>query len=414
MKGFTKLSRLNRPWLQLPTLYLILFTSSPLIGQEVEAVGFEVMEVLDHSQTHPDHPDTFLPVQLSIWYPAVRSEQEPMTFRNYVLVTRRGHSTVQDESEKIAQFKRYPLSIGAEESRLNALLDRKMMAISKARPEGKWPVILLTGSVQAHYWLPTAESLASQGFVVVAIPSMRHPVDGVANIRLALNTLANKPYADLKNIGLIGYSTGGANAILYQMNNAHVKAVLTLEGSDTQSESMRTSNKLMFEKHPYFDLNQNSSPICVIYSGRGSYGRSTGYSSNFNFYNITSAPYTLVRINNLHHEGGTGLAYFTDIEPHLIANDTSFTFKQDYLIVKEVTAAFFNTYLKNETSFSEALSSIDPQKAFVAPFTEQKAIVMIQDLINRKLMNEASKAIDESLRYYPDSQKLISLKARLD
>ena len=226
-----------------------------------------------------------------------------MTFQTYIRLLA-DRPDMPDES--IAAFKKHPLSIGAEERNLQRLLNKKMRAVHQAPYKGRWPVILLLGSTKGYYWVPTAERLAAPGFVVAAIPSMRYPVDELSVIRRTINVLAKKPYADTDHIGVLGYSTGGVNALLLQMNSPKVKAVLTLEGADTQPDHIRIANHQLFEKHPLFQSVNRQTPLCVIYSGRGSYGRSTGYSTNFSFYDEVVNPCYLVEVHNLHHEEGRG------------------------------------------------------------------------------------------------------------
>ncbi len=398
------------PILPVKAFLFVLFLSSfkNSYGQ-IGNVGFEVIEVTDYSQLSIDD-STNISFKLSIWYPSSPS-QEKMTFKSYVQL-------LEDSETGLSVFLKSVLSRGASKANLEKLFRTEMNASYLAQPIGSWPVVFLLGSTKGYYWLPTAERLASNGYVVVSLPSLRYPANELANIQLAINKLNEKENVDLNNIGIVGYSTGGINALLLKMTNRRVKAVVTLEGADTQSEYMRTYNHLRFESHPMFSSRNWKTPTCVIFSGRGSYGRSRGYSTNFDFYDHTTNPYYLIEVANLHHEGGTGLAYFTHIEPTLISSNEEFSFKEDYEIVYSSIDLYFKKHLKEgDRRFSKSLlqdlGAINNARASVMPYTLQKVFMISNELINLNFLDEAFQLIQSAKHYYPESMKLDLLLAEI-
>lgn len=116
--------------------------------------------------------------------------------------------------------------------------------IDGAPAAGHFPVVIYAPSfgASAHENADLCEYLASQGYIVLASPSMgargrpmTHDLDGVesqvANIGFLSVFARTIPQADLAQVAVVGYSWGGMANMLAAAKDNRVGALVSLDGS---------------------------------------------------------------------------------------------------------------------------------------------------------------------------------------
>jgi tetratricopeptide (TPR) repeat protein len=242
-------------------------------------IGYKVAFLYDHTRIYKSqydykgnlvNKDIFRPVQISIWYPALRSENaEYMKYIEYVITaaTRFDYSLlkVSLEEEIINSWKSSYKQRGCEDAVIdnivNIVLLRSTRAIKNAPPaSGKYPLIVFCsggGDVPSSHDI-MFEYLAGHGYIIAAVSSNGFFEGGpsynlideesqVRDMEFALNSMRDFPNVDMLNIGSMGFSYGGIVNVLFALRNYDIKAVLCLDGSICLANRDRAVKDL-----PYF------------------------------------------------------------------------------------------------------------------------------------------------------------------
>ncbi|RYG88999.1 MAG: dienelactone hydrolase, partial [Alphaproteobacteria bacterium] len=120
--------------------------------------------------------DKARPIQTLIWYPAAKSGT-PVRYNDYLRLSATEEMFGRSDAEitaATAGFLRSAISAGPE-ARIKAETERTMWAVRDAAPAtGKFPVVIYAPSFGAPAYenADMAEYLASQGYVVIASPSV--------------------------------------------------------------------------------------------------------------------------------------------------------------------------------------------------------------------------------------------------
>jgi pimeloyl-ACP methyl ester carboxylesterase len=210
------------------------------------AVGLKVVEQFDRLrsfQTTPASPENSVasdgprPLQTLLWYPAEKSSHETMTFGDY-------GALIKTETS----FGR-PLEQGKPQSFVEAFMrgttDLHASAIRNAPTQtGRFPVLIYAPSVNAPATenIELCEYLASQGFVVIASPSMGAAsrtmtvdVPGAnaeaEDISFLIDFAATLPDTDMSKVAAIGYSWGGMAALFASGRDKRIDVLVSLDGS---------------------------------------------------------------------------------------------------------------------------------------------------------------------------------------
>ena len=247
-------------------------------------VGFTQLERYDASRPYrtartldgvPRMGERARPVRVSIWYPAVASEDKPLTFGDYVDMVageaRFGALTDEEKRRGEATLFSLPLLNTATPEQRARLRPLPTAAVRDAkRANGRFPLILysLGSAALAHV---TPEYLATHGYIVVQSPRLgafaglppdnRDALDLETKLRdmdFVLNVIRNEvPQADVHNIGAIGFSAGGRWALAAAMKNADVRAVVSLDSvmlfNDPVTEAWR--------RMPHYNLEAVRIPV---------------------------------------------------------------------------------------------------------------------------------------------------------
>lgn len=197
--------------------------------------------------------------------------------------------------------------------------------------------------------VPLFENIASHGYVVVSITSVgRYPgnmttkypdvLEQVKDAEFAVNVLKEK-HTDTSRIGVIGYSYGGLAAAILAMRNKFVKAVLSLDGSETHyygrdKEEDKDFNAIRKNKH--FDDAKLSQPYIFLESDhKMDDGNADSVYRQRSAVAINNA---YLRLNGTEHED---FSYISNIN-----NSTDRYYEQ----VKRLSLAFADQYINEKGS----------------------------------------------------------------
>ena len=227
-------------------------TASPLWGDLTpgpHAVGFRLLHTVDSTRHHEGRFGR--PVQVAVWYPAQPVVQgQPLPYGAYVdfALTEAGASMppMADRETHRDEWREALSERAGVHVDVDALFEMPTAAHQDARPAaGAFPLVLYGagGRSEAFDNSVLAEYLASHGIAVVAVPSVGHDehrttIDPVGleaearDLEVALAIAARAlPQIDPERLGVAGWSWGGLAAMLVQMRNPGIDAVLSLDGS---------------------------------------------------------------------------------------------------------------------------------------------------------------------------------------
>ena len=210
------------------------------------AVGLNVVEQYDRSRrfrVESDLPSGPLaaegprPLQTLVWYPAKRSSGRVMTFGDYGALIKTETSFNQ------------PIEHGKPQSFVDTYMqgttELHAWAIRDApTKEGRFPVVVYAPSLNAPATenIELCEFLASEGFVVIASPSMgatsRSMTVDIAgasaeaqDISFLIDFAVTLPDTDMSEVAVAGYSWGGMAALLAAARDKRVDALISLDSS---------------------------------------------------------------------------------------------------------------------------------------------------------------------------------------
>ena len=228
--------------------------SNPILWGGLEPgpypVGFTVIQLEDPSRSYGQ--SLARPIQVSVWYPAARDSvrlAQRMLFSDYIVlyttpVTSPGQLTGAARAAAIDRYRKewFPKE---SESNLARLLGTPTFAVRDGLPAGgRFPLVIYApgygGSPLTH--TPTAEYLASHGYVVAMSPSQGESAAGmtfdaagqeqqVRDIEFMAGTLRTRPDVISSKLAFIGFSMGGGSAVIAAMRIPDVDAVVSLDGT---------------------------------------------------------------------------------------------------------------------------------------------------------------------------------------
>lgn len=219
------------------------------------AVGLHVVQQYDRTRAYKSDVDMDTgapvageharPMQALVWYPAVKGGT-PLNYRQYLETS----PTEDDFTRGAADVKRmtdYRVDANAGTRRDAVLREiaRPLHAVRDAREEnGTFPVVIYAPgySGAAIENVDLCEYLASQGYIVLASPSMgAHTrsmtidMEGVetqaADISYLVGYASTLPHADASKVAVIGFSWGGLSNVFAAAKDARIKALVSLDGS---------------------------------------------------------------------------------------------------------------------------------------------------------------------------------------
>ena len=325
------------------------------------------------------------PVQITVWYPAVRSAGPRVTYGQYfdLTATERGPASDSAIAGARAGYRSFAVEHGLADSVFTQWLAAPMSAVRDAAPlKNRNPlVVIINGNGQSAQDQSTlAEYLAGRGFVVATMPSytrISRPPESEADIGTGAEEQADdiafvvsrvraRSDVDATRLGLVAHSLGARGALLYQMRTNAARALVSLDGgigTATGREAM--------EKAPSFDTSRLTIPVLHFYE------RLDGFMTpDFTLLEqLTRAPVWLAQTSDMHHIHFTSLGAWGGRVPAVgaLVGATPRTVSE-YELVSDLTRAFLDTYVRgNKRAFPAAVSAAsrtNPSRAaivFTAP-----------------------------------------------
>jgi dienelactone hydrolase len=210
------------------------------------AVGLRVVEQYDRSRslraasaipTNAPATEGPRPLQTLVWYPATKSSRATMTFGEYGIFIKTETSFGKPVDLGKAQSFVEAFMHGTTNLHAWAVQDAPMQA-------GQFPVLIYAPSVNAPATenIELCEYLASEGFVILASPSMGATSRSMTldlaganaeaqDISFLIDFAKTLPDADISKVAVIGYSWGGMAALFASSRDKRIDALVSLDGS---------------------------------------------------------------------------------------------------------------------------------------------------------------------------------------
>jgi hypothetical protein len=303
----------------------------------------------------------FRPVEIDVWYPAkVNSNNSPLTFRYFMSLNERRGNSFQD-SIKYNGLTNELMQYFTVADKNSGTYSKTASYLNADEVKGRFPLVVYMTAYNGMSYenVPLFETLASNGYVVIAISSIgRYPgnmttkypdlLEQVKDADFAIQQIAGKNI-DTSKIGLIGYSYGGLAGIVLAMQNRSIKAMLSLDGSE-----MHAYGEDREEDKDFNDIRKNKSfvppalqlPYAYLGSDDKGDGRTTDSIYKLPIPNSIKNQYT--RLLNAEHEDFSALANFGSVNS-----------RQTYELVNKLTLDYFDQYLNNKNAaFDDAVATV--------------------------------------------------------
>jgi dienelactone hydrolase len=220
-------------------------------------VGFRVVQQYDNARVYQQKIDLTTgamatgerarPLQTLIWYPAKKPVGRQLQYGEYLRLvateTVFARSDAEVDHELAAALDDNYASLSTEQRRM-AMGQTMLATKNAAAATGKFPVIIYApgSSSSAYENADLCEYLASQGYIVIATPSMgvntrsmTLDLEGAeaqaGDIRFLVGYAATLGQADSSRIAVVGYSWGGLANVLAAARDDRIKALVALDGS---------------------------------------------------------------------------------------------------------------------------------------------------------------------------------------
>jgi pimeloyl-ACP methyl ester carboxylesterase len=210
------------------------------------SVGLKVIEQYDRSRVFHSTSDVtgksvtadgFRPLQTLVWYPADASKAERMTIGDYAALIRTETSFDKPMEHGKSQSFVEDFTRGTTALPVWALRDAPVQ-------ENRFPLVIYAPGLNAPAMenIELCEYLASQGFVVLATPSMGATERAMTaditganaeaqDISFLIDYAKNLPDTEMSSVAVIGYSWGGMSALFAAARDQRIGAMVSLDGS---------------------------------------------------------------------------------------------------------------------------------------------------------------------------------------
>jgi tetratricopeptide (TPR) repeat protein len=272
---------------------------APLWG-EIEAgphaVGFMTFEEYDYGRTFQAKRDYFgevipgetaRPIQLSLWYPAVEEAGAvPVVFSDYAFSPPENHDFYQFlsavQNREVAWLHRILMN---NQTAVLEILGTDMNAVRNAAAAGgTYPLLIYACDFDRGVGenAVLCEYLASYGYVIASCHSLgaasvrSQPTAAsleamVGDMEYLIGALHGHDMVEPGRLGVIGNGGGGLAALLLQMRNYNIDAVVTLDTGVAEEglQEILTTN-------PYYDIERMTAPLLSVFSRPSETGETAG------------------------------------------------------------------------------------------------------------------------------------------
>ncbi|RUA12247.1 MAG: alpha/beta hydrolase [Flavobacteriia bacterium] len=205
------------------------------------------------------------PISVSMWYPSRQNVEglEPLQVVDYFEILKEEEEWEHLPNEQLLNWFYYT---NTPENQKH--LEEKATAYTGMEfGKGKFPVIIYAPSFQASSIenFALCEYLASHGFVVMSSPSKgtenrwfgnnnaKEMETQARDVEFLMKEAGKFPMVDYDRMAIMGFSFGGLSNIIVQNRNDHVKAVVSLDGTERYQYGL-------LNRSPFFDAGKIDVP----------------------------------------------------------------------------------------------------------------------------------------------------------
>jgi dienelactone hydrolase len=287
-------------------------------------------------------------VPIAIWYPARRTDRQPMHLRDYVLAGAQSLVGIApaDPSVPRETFAAEALARGTARADIERLLDSNGIAVRDATPApGRFPLLLFAhGSVETQSVM--CEYLASYGYVVAAVRSRgatdpayrlsRENLDAVvADHDLVAARMLREPNVAQTPIGIIGMSNGSIVAMAMQLRRP-VSAIVSLDGGIGEN-----AGGIYLRERSSGNLAALSAPVLHFYAPNNPHLNLEHLRS------YQSAQRTLVFVRGMRHIDFLAYPSFEQLLPGFSGTDMAADAQPGFVWVNRYTLHFLDAHMRN-------------------------------------------------------------------
>jgi pimeloyl-ACP methyl ester carboxylesterase len=350
-------------------------TNGQVQDKEFYEIGFDTLALIDSSRIYKtnasDHNSLhFRPVEVDIWYPSADKGSDKLHFRDFLNAFEvranklSGKTSYTGIAEELALL--FAAEGGLKPEDGKKLLNIETNSYKNLSPiTEKKPLILymagLNGMAFENYKL--IESLTKEGYVVMSISSIgRYPGDMTNNTldlmeqvydaESAIKALKkqSKINIDFNQIAVIGCSWGGMSAAVLTSRNPNIKALISLDGSETTHYGkIDEENKNPEEFYDSDISNQDLRTISYLYLGSENSLMDSVPGDEFNYYRRVHGNKYFLRLAESRHEDFSCIPYILNASKKSV--DT-------YNTLIKSSMLFLNATLKNENAFVQHYSEL--------------------------------------------------------
>jgi dienelactone hydrolase len=266
-------------------------------------------------------------IQITVWYPARRAAESPITFGEYFDLAADERRLAADSTRETARagYTSFLLSRGMGERAVTAWFSTAMLAFRDAAPAGgrHTLVVIVQGNGESAVDECTlAETLARHGYIVATSPSysrLSHPPTTEADLGTGAEEQADdiafviarvrcRGDVDSSRLGIVAHSLGARGALLYCMRGAGVRAFVSLDGGIGTA-----TGRAAMEAAPSFASRRLPTPTLHLYETLDAF-----MTPDFTLLReLKGAEIFLARASELHHQHFTSLGAWSATVPGL-------------------------------------------------------------------------------------------------
>ena len=229
----------------------------------------------------------FRPVEIDIWYPATPAQSNPcLRYGDLLNLLEQRSNRFQNDTiyHNLASELVQLICTGLDITDTSALTHLKTGSYRNADPANqRFPLIVYMCAFNGMSYenLNVFEWLASHGYIIACVTSVgKYPgnmstrpddlMEQVYDGLFTINYLKARNNVDSTKIGVLGYSWGGLAALTLAMHNDHIKAVLSLDGSEMHYYGESAEEDKDFDQQrstSLFRLSRLNAPYAYLESG---------------------------------------------------------------------------------------------------------------------------------------------------
>ena len=331
--------------------------------------GFATVHLVDSSRTYkpgtsPSERLHYRPLDLDIWYPVLTEEvAEPMLFGDLFRLHEERAVAYQDEteysgfSEELIMY--LAAGFGLEAMDGKRLLKKRTSSYSGAPiATGSFPLIVYMAGYNGMGWesYRLLEQLAENGFIVVSISSigaypgdmtnsLENTLEQVYDAEFALSFMeqSNRFPTDMARKGILGLSWGGMSGIMLLDRHPEIKAMVSLDGSDTfYYGDTEEDDAYLSEIYAAGILHPENTQAAFLHLEAGDRLAEFTPTDEYCYYKKINSPAWYLRFLESRHEDFGSIAWALQTNAQEVAL---------YEDIQTTTLRFFREHLKDETVF---------------------------------------------------------------